>query len=72
MKQPGFLTLTDPNLTEQEDFSCCGGGAVLAQTGEDGQSPQEQPSEVSPHEYVDTFIGFIPDDSGAIDLNVMA
>lgn len=45
---------------------------MLAQTRADGQSPQEQPSEVSPHEYADTFIGCIPADSGAVDLNVMA
>lgn len=44
----------------------------MAQTVEEGQSPQEQPSETSAHEYVDTFIGFIPEESGAVALNVMA
>lgn len=43
------LTLRDPILTEQE-LLLCGGGAVLEQTGEEVQSPQEQPSEPSAHE----------------------
>lgn len=44
------LTLRDPILTEQEPPLCCEGEAVLVQTGDEGQSPQEQPSEISPHE----------------------
>jgi hypothetical protein len=64
--------LRDPILTAQEPPSWWGGGAVLAQTGDWGQSPQEQPNEISPHEYVETFMGFIPDDSGAVGLNVIA
>ena len=44
-----YLTLREPILTEQEPF-LSGWGAELEQTGDDEQSPQEQPSEVSPHE----------------------
>lgn len=45
-----FLTLRDPILTEQEFFLWKTGVAVLLQTGAEGQSPQEHPSEVSPQE----------------------
>lgn len=65
-------TLTGPILIEQE-YSLCGvGGSVLEHTGDEGQSPQEQPSEVSPHGYMDTFIGIIADESGTLDLKLMA
>lgn len=40
-----------------------GGGSGSEQTGEEGQSPQEQPSEVSLHKYTDAFISFIGDGS---------
>lgn len=43
------LTFREPILTEQEPF-LWGGGAVLEQTGDEEQSPQEQPSETSAHE----------------------
>lgn len=46
----GILTLRDPILTEQELFLWKTGVAVLLQTGAEGQSPQEHPSEVSPQE----------------------
>lgn len=50
----------------------CGvGGSESEHTGDKGQSPQEQPSEVSPHGYVDTFIGIIADESGTLDLKLM-
>jgi len=48
------------------------GGSELEHAGDKGQSPQEQPSEVSPHGYVDTFISSILDDSGTIGLKPMA
>lgn len=44
------LTLRDPNLIEQERLSCGEGGAEPEHMGEEGQSPHEQPSEVSLHE----------------------
>ena len=44
------LTFRDPILTEQELALWEAGGAVLEQTGDEGQSPQEQPNEISPHE----------------------
>ena len=65
-------TFSDPILTEQESFLGGEGGSELEHAGDKGQSPQEQPSEVSPHEYVDTFISSILDDSGTIDLKPMA
>ena len=66
------LTLSDPIRTEQEPSFSEGEAAELEQKGDEGQSPHEQPSEISPHEYVDTFMGFIPEDSGALDRNVIA
>ena len=55
-------TFKDPILMVQG--SLLGGeGSGSAQTDEEGQSPQEQPSEVSLHEYTDAFIGFIGDGS---------
>lgn len=66
------LTLRDPTLTEHK-FSWLGEeGAEFEQARDEGQSPHEQPKEVSPHEYVDTFIGFIPDDSGALGERLIA
>jgi hypothetical protein len=65
-------TLTDPILIEQESSLCGVGGFESEHTGDKGQSPQEQPSEVSPHGYVDTFIGIIADESGTLDLKLMA
>lgn len=44
------LTLTDPILTEHEPPFRETGETVLEQTVDEGQSPQEQPSELSPHE----------------------
>lgn len=44
------LTLTDPILTEHEPPFWETGETVLEQTVDEGQSPQEQPSELSPHE----------------------
>lgn len=67
-----LFTLRDPILTEQESSLSAGGGAELEQAEAEGQSPHEQPSDVSPHEYVDTFIGVIPDDSGAVGLKLIA
>ena len=43
-------TWIDPILTEQEAFLPGEGGAELEQTEDEGQSPQEQPREVSLHE----------------------
>nr|GME04200.1 uncharacterized protein LOC109147908 [Ipomoea batatas] len=65
-------TLRDPILTEQDSFSGAGGGAELEHAEAEGQSPQEQPNEVSPQEYVDTFIVFIPEESGAVDVKLIA
>ena len=62
----------DPILTEQESFAWEAGEAEAEQTGDAGQSPQEQPSEVSLHEYVETFMGFIPDESGAAERKLIA
>jgi hypothetical protein len=64
-------TLTDPILIEQESSLCGVGGSKLEHTGDKGQSPQEQPSEVSPHGYVETFISIIADESGTLDLKLM-
>lgn len=44
------LTLIDPILTEHEPPFRETGETVLEQTVAEGQSPQEQPSELSPHE----------------------
>lgn len=63
--------MRDPNLTEQEPFFWAGEGAAFEHTEDEGQSPQEQPSEVSPQEYVETFIGFISEESG-VDLKLIA
>lgn len=57
---------------EHESFFLMVGGAMLEQAEDEGQSPQEQPREISPHEYVETFIGLIPDDSVAFGRNVIA
>lgn len=70
MRSP--LTLRDPILTEQEPVFWDRGGAELEQTVDESQSPQEQPSDVSLHEYVVTFISFIPDDSSTPDLKSIA
>lgn len=43
------LTLRDPNLKEQGS-SLGGAGSGPEHNGDEGQSPQEQPSEVSAHE----------------------
>lgn len=64
--------MRDPILTEQDSFSGAGGGAELEHAEAEGQSPQEQPNEVSPQEYVDTFIVFIPEESGAVDVKLIA
>lgn len=48
-----------------------GEGSGAAQTDEEGQSPQEQPSEVSLHEYTDAFISFIGDGSKVTVLKSM-
>jgi len=56
-------TFKDPILMAQG--SLLGGeGSGSKQTDDEGQSPQEQPSEVSLHEYTDAFISFIGDGSG--------
>lgn len=44
------VTLRDPIFTEQEPLLWVARGEVLVHTGDEGQSPQEQPSEISPHE----------------------
>lgn len=58
---------------EQASFSSGGaGGSKSEHTGAEGQSPQEHPKEVSPHEYADTFISSIGDASGILDLKLIA
>lgn len=53
-----------------EQGSFLGGeGSEPEQTGDEGQSPQEQPNEVSLHEQTDAFISSIGDDSGMVVLN---
>lgn len=47
------------------------GGSKLEHAGDEGQSPQEQPSEVSPHEYTDTFISSISDGLSVFALKFM-
>lgn len=64
-------TSIDPIRTEQVSFLRGEGGSVLEHMGDKGQSPQEQPSEVSPHGYIDTFIRSIGDDPGTLDLKLM-
>lgn len=56
----------------QSSFLGGEGGSELEHIGDKGQSPQEQPKDVSPHEYADTFISSNPDDSGMLNLNLMA
>lgn len=52
-----------------EQGSFLGGeGSEPEQTGDEGQSPQEQPSEVSLHEYTDAFISFIGEESRMVVL----
>lgn len=72
--EPIFIasTLSDPILNEQGSFLCGEGGSELEHAGDKGQSPQEQPSEVSPHANTDTFIISIADNSGTLDLKLMA
>lgn len=67
-----FPTLRDPILIVQASFLGGEGGSELEHIGDRGQSPQEQPREVSPHEYVDTFISSNPDDLGMLNLKFMA
>jgi hypothetical protein len=56
-----------------QDVLCFGAvGVELAQTGDDGQSPHEQPREVSPHEWMVAFRGFIAELSMFSALYVMA
>lgn len=43
-------TLRDPILIEQDSFSDGDGGSGLEHAGDNGQSPHEQPNEVSEHE----------------------
>lgn len=58
-------------LIEHESILWGGGGSASEQKGEAGQSPQEQPREVSPQEYEEIFMSSIPDDSGTFDLKLM-
>lgn len=67
-----LLTCRGPILTEHEPFLGAEGRPELEQATDEGQSPHEHPNEVSPHEYVETFIGFIPNDSGAVGKKFIA
>lgn len=44
------LTVKDPIFMEHESFFCTVGVAMLEHAEDEGQSPQEQPREISPHE----------------------
>lgn len=59
-------------MTEHEPSSGTGGRAEFEQAADEGQSPHEQPNDVSPHEKVETFMGLIPDDSGALGKKLIA
>jgi len=63
------FTLAEPRRIEQEPFLCgTGTGNESEQILEEGQSPQEQPNTVSPHENTDTFIGSMEEDGGTVDM----
>ena len=44
------LTVKDPIFMEDESIFWMVGGEILEHAEDEGQSPQEQPREISPHE----------------------
>lgn len=59
-------------MIKQESSLCGVGGSESEHTAFDGQSPQEHPSKESPHEYIGTSISLMSDESGTLDLKLIA